>query len=105
MPLGNIHVGIAISSYCDLFVLSQGTERRKLSEIHTVTSDFKAHRGIKGDYLDSVVGTSQPLATLCAEETGHVGGTQKKKKGNRFPIQNVLQSPLLCCQATPAAPI
>ncbi len=114
MPPGN--VGIAILPYCDLFVISrnrrgkqgrsshtkQGEIKFTVSEYHTVTSDFNAHRGIKRDYLDSMVGTSQPLATLCSEETGLVG-SKKKKKG--FPIRNVLQSPLLCCQATPAAPV
>lgn len=82
----------------------QGEIKFTVSEYHTVTSDFNAHRGIKRDYLDSAVDASWPLATLrwgirsCWRQ-------KKNKKGNRFPIRNVLQSPLLCCQATPAAPL
>ncbi len=58
----------------------QGEIKFTVSEYHTVTSDFNAHRGIKRDYLDSMVGTSQPLATLWAEETGLVGSKKKRKK-------------------------
>lgn len=58
----------------------QGEIKFTVSEYHTVTSDFNAHRGIKRDYLDSMVDTSQPLATLCAEETGLVGSKKKRKQ-------------------------
>ncbi len=120
MPPGN--VGIAILPYCDLFVLSQGTEGGKqgrsshtkqgeikftVSEYHTVTSDFNAHRGIKRDYLDSMVGASQPLATLCSEETGLVGSKKKKRIPNTecVTVSSALLPSNPSCSCSAACPL
>lgn len=85
----------------------QGKIKFTVLEYHTVTSDFNAHRGIKRDYLDRMVGTSWPLATLCAEDTGLVGGKKKKKIPN---LECVTVSPALLpsnpsCSYSAACPL
>lgn len=100
MPPEGANLHISIPPYCDSFLLSQKTEGKNrgvllhsagshtrlgelqfmVSKYHTVTSDFNAHRGIKGDYLDRAVGTSWLLATLCTKETDLIGGGKRRKK-------------------------
>ncbi len=131
----SVFIGFILFSVCHLemlvllscptvicLLLSQGTEGGKqgrsshtkqgeikftVSEYHTVTSDFNAHRGIKRDYLDSMVGASQPLATLCSEETGLVGSKKKKRIPNTecVTVSSALLPSNPSCSCSAACPL
>lgn len=117
------HVDTAISSYCDLFALPQGTEReknsgvplhssrnhtrqgklsspsRKITQLHQILRHTGVLRGIRkcGRHILAI-------ATLCTEETGHVGG-KKKCVTECVTVSSALLPSNPSCSHTAACPL